>query len=123
MKVNINLLSPPDAIASQDLSELANMIKEDCCVAVEEEKVKSPEGRKDGGLTVGIAIASFTVSAISSLIAVLSYWQSTRPQYSLTVTSGAVEVTIERLSKEKFADISRKLEQAGFTDLNVTVRR
>ncbi len=123
MKVNIRLVSPPDAIDSQELSELANMIKDDCSVVVEEQKLDSPKGRKDGGLTVGIAIASLTVSAVSAFIAVLSYWQSTHPRYSLNVTSGAVQVTIERLSKEELADLSRQLQQAGFTDLKVRIRR
>ncbi len=123
MDVNIRLVVTPDATDSQELSALANMIKDDCSVAVEEQKLHSPQGRKDGGITVGIAIASLTVSAISAFIAVLSYWQSTRPRYSLKVTLGAVQVTLERLSKEELVNLSRQLQQVNFTDLDVTIRR
>jgi len=70
-------------------------------------------GVKDGGLTIGLAIAGLTLSALSTLVSALAYWRSTRPQYSMTIRDGEAEYSFNNLSKEDILTLSKKLEVHG----------
>lgn len=71
---------------SYNLKELAKLIEDECNLSIKIEKGKTNTGVKDGGLAMGIAIASLTLAALQTLISVLQYWESKQPQYSLSIT-------------------------------------
>lgn len=71
---------------SYNLQQLANLIEEECDLSVNIEKADAQPGVRDGGLAIGLAIASLALTAIQTLISVLQYWESKQPKYSLSVT-------------------------------------
>ncbi|NEQ80747.1 MAG: hypothetical protein F6K26_10975 [Moorea sp. SIO2I5] len=71
---------------SYNLKKLANIIQEECDLPVKVEKKEAEPGVRDGGLAMGIAIASLTLAAIQTLFSVLQYWESKQPKYSLSIS-------------------------------------
>jgi hypothetical protein len=57
-------------------------------------------GVKDGGLTVGIAAAGLLLSSISSAVSVLTYWNSRKPRYTLTIEHGNQTVQIANMNQD-----------------------
>ncbi|MCK5027926.1 MAG: hypothetical protein KAS07_05900, partial [Candidatus Pacebacteria bacterium] len=83
----------------RDLSVLADTLSgED--ISVETTKAILP-GIKDSGLITVISIATLGLSAISTLISVLSYWNSTRPKYKISVKSGENFYELTNLNKSE----------------------
>ena len=70
---------------SVKLNELAELIEDECDLSVKIEKKVNP-GKKDGGLAIGIAIASLALATIQTFISVLQFWQSKQPRYSVSIT-------------------------------------
>ncbi len=68
---------------------------------VKSERTAPLQGEKDGGLTVALSIVGLAVSGVATLISVLSYWNSTRPNYSLTVNQGDVSTSVGNLSAKE----------------------
>jgi hypothetical protein len=89
---------------------LAKLIKHECCLELKIERSEIQEGVKDDGLAIGIAIASLGVAAIQSLVAVLQYWESKNPKYSLSIRMRNETFLIENLSKEEFKRKLRKIQ-------------
>ena len=90
-------LASGDAIA---LDELSDALTED---GIANQKIKQPvqAGQKDGGLTMGIAITGAVLSSISTVIAVLNFWLSTRPKYKITVTRGNASIELQNPTREE----------------------
>lgn len=65
-------------------------------------------GRKDGGLTLAIAVASLTLSGISTLISVLTFWRSTRSTGSISMTRGNVTLSVTNLPSDKIAEAAER---------------
>ena len=87
MAVRMGFDGSVDEQASRDLEELAEKLAESG-VAVERTTL-SISGVKDV-LTIGISIASLTVSSISTLIAVVNFWKNQRKtKYRLKLDTGA----------------------------------
>lgn len=63
-------------------------------------------------------------SAISSLLSVLSYWNSRKPSYTLSLEAGAKQLTISQLDKAGVQAALRELQSVdGATQLLVRVAR
>jgi hypothetical protein len=122
MAVDIVPGDTADVAMMRDLSELADDLQAaDLSVETRTADVK---GVKDGGLTVAIALASLTLSAISTLVTVLSYWTSRKPDYSVTLKSRGATFQLSGLDKNGVRDVVAKLkagEDAG--DIAVRVAR
>ena len=69
-------------------------------------------GVKDGGLTVAIAVSGVVLSAISTLVSVLSYWSSNKPKYTLTVTAGGTTLELAQLDKAGVQQAIQQLRSA-----------
>lgn len=71
---------------SYHLKKLAQLIEEECDCSVSIETRESEVGIRDGGLAIGIAIASLVLTGIQTLVSVLQYWESQQSQYSISIT-------------------------------------
>lgn len=67
-------------------------------------------GVKNLDLTTVIAVSSLALSAVSTLVTVLSYWSSQRPKYTVTLKSNAAIHTLAGLDKHGIANVIRELE-------------
>ncbi|HET9954743.1 MAG TPA: hypothetical protein VFQ61_09565 [Polyangiaceae bacterium] len=68
-------------------------------------------GVKDGGLTIAIGIAGVVLSAVSSLVSVLTYWSSRKPSYSVKVEAGSGTLTISDLDPSSVQDVLKRLKE------------
>lgn len=107
MNANIKFKNQVTEENAFDLNQLADLIESDYGLAVERQQGGSESGVKDGGLVIGLTLA---LSAISTLVSVLAYWQSTRSKYSVTVSRGDVTYTIDNLPPDQLENIASKLE-------------
>ncbi len=106
--VNINIKpNVQNQTNSFQLEKIANLIEDDYGIPVDRKKLPTTEGYKDGGLVIALTL---TLSAISTLVSVLSYWQSTRTKASFTLKRGEVTVTVENVSPAKIQDLIAQLE-------------
>ena len=110
MNVRIEFGGTVDDEASFALEELADELRK-ADIAVEPERAEPMTGVRDGGLTIGLAIAGLAVSTLGTLVGVISYWRSTRPGYSVSITRGDTTVTVENLSESQIRDVIVRLQQ------------
>lgn len=94
MTLRISLSGDVTPEISVDVHELAEKLEENG-VAVSVDTVSVPGAKAD--LAIGLAIASLTVSSISTLINVINFWKSQKKSsYRLTLgNDGAGSVTSE----------------------------
>jgi hypothetical protein len=105
----IGEVTPPDALA---LDELFDAFVEEG-VSARKQKTQAEPGKKDGGLTIGLAITGLVLSGIGSVVSILNYWQSTRPKYKVTVVRGETTVQVENLSPAQLPDAIKPLTATG----------
>ena len=72
---------------SYNLKQLAQLIEQECDLAVKLDKQEIKSGTKDGGLVIGISIVSSSLAIIQTVIMTLQYWESKRNKnkYNLSV--------------------------------------
>jgi hypothetical protein len=99
-----------DVEMMRDLSALADILV-DGDISVERTKISLP-GVKDGGLTTAISVATLGLSAISTMITALSYWNSTRPKYKISVKSEDVSYELSNLSKAELRTVINSLKES-----------
>lgn len=120
MKAYIKLEGNVTDDDSYSLKELADLISKDCDLSVKIEKTEPEPRGKDGGLAIGIAIASLAIATIQTLISVFQYWQSKRPKYSLSVTfhSPARKETLllESSSTQEIQEMISHLKSQSFPE-------
>ncbi|MDB9429747.1 MAG: hypothetical protein ACK4XH_05630 [Microcystis sp.] len=123
MNININLQHEVTSEDSYELEYLAMLIEKECNLTVKQEKLESLSKVKDGGLTIGIAIASLALSAVGTFISVLAYWQSQKPRYSVSMTIGTQTYTIENISPQQIENIQTTIAQlqSSSTQSNILV--
>ena len=110
MDVYVNFRGNVTEEDSYHLNQLANLVEKDCDLPVQMNKKDLQKGVKDGGLTIGLAIASLGLSAIGTLISVLSYWRSQQPKYSITVTRGDAQFVIDNMNQKQLQSVISQLE-------------
>jgi hypothetical protein len=86
MNVGISFEGTINEDDSYHLKNLAQLIEEECDCSVSIETRESEVGIRDGGLVIGIAIASLVLTGIQTLVSVLQYWESQQSQYSISIT-------------------------------------
>lgn len=105
---------------SYELQKLAEDISDEFTVAVTKKHASPRTGVRDDGLIIGIAIANLTVAAIAALFTILSYWNSTRPTYTVYLSNGENEITFGNLSQKGMQELVKKFE-ASATRRNIRV--
>lgn len=108
-------------IESYDLDELASLIIDECDTKVKLVKAEPVEGVKDGGLTIGIAVVGLALSGISTLIAILAYWQSQKPKYSASITLGNKVISIENITLEQLQMIADEKPESQNQQLEILI--
>jgi hypothetical protein len=99
-------------VSPHDAAELAELAAEMRLAGISVAEVKSPSqpGTKDGGLVIALAAGGLTVALVRTGIAIVAYWQSSRPKFSLSLTQDGVGVTVGNLSAKQLEELSPKLE-------------
>lgn len=115
MDVRIAFVGQPTDETSYAFDELAAVLSDEGLSNRKEQSIPQA-GRKDGGLTLVIALAGLGVSAIGTLITVLSYWKSTRPKYRISVSRGAVTIEVENLDAAQISEATTRLTAVGQHD-------
>ena len=95
---------------SYQLIKLASVLEDEYRFSVNLEKRQANQGERDGGLVIGIAIASLGLTAIQALLAALQYWDSRQPKYSISVVSGNKTLLVENLTKQQIENEVSKLQ-------------
>lgn len=114
--MNIEILYKDNVteIESNDLQKLSDAIVKSCDTQATPKLQKSESGQKDIGLIIGLTIAGFALSAIDTLINVLTYWQAQRTKYSISFSTATGRYTLETRSIDDFkAELSRLGETAA----------
>jgi hypothetical protein len=123
MKARISFVGDVLGEDSIRLTQLAELIESDCELSVEVKRKKSEFGVKNGGLAIGIAIASLGLASLRSLFTVLAYWKSQNPKYSISVTRGDLIETIENLDFERYQKEFGRLAQDSRVKIDVNIER
>jgi len=122
MKIQINFPSKITAEESNHLLALATIIERDYDISVQRNKQESGPSVKDGGLTIALTIANLAITAVGTLISVLSYWRSRNPKYSITLKRDRYTCTIDNLEPQKIEEVIAHLErQDDSTDIEVQI--
>ncbi len=101
MKVIIEIASKPTGPTSLDLEELSTLIKQDCEVAVERVATAPPFAGTKAEPVTALVIANLVLASLNTLLAVLSFWKSTHPTYTVTVTRGDKTLVIQNAHAEQ----------------------
>jgi hypothetical protein len=123
METEIQFFGEINEIDSYALSELSVLIENECDVHVQQKRTTSQHGVKDGGLVIALTIAGLAFSAVSTLITVISYWetkqQSKKLKYSIAILIGNKIFKIENLQPEQ---IQAELELAKLQEYEQGIR-
>lgn len=111
MDAIIQFMGSVDEEDSYALDELAEALAQDG-LTNQLEKSPTRRGRKDGGLTIAIALAGLALSAVGTLVSVLSYWKSTRPKYNVSISRGEVTIAIENSTPKQVQETIAKLTKS-----------
>ena len=112
MDAIVQLAGPVSQADSYALDELAEGLLQDG-LAPSVQKAPPAAGRKDGGLTLAISLASLGLSAIGTLVSVLSFWRSTHPEYKILIKRAGVEVAIENPNTQQIREATAALTADG----------
>lgn len=69
-------------------------------------------GAKDGGLTIGLTIVGLALSGITTLLSCLSFWKSTRPDFTITVQRGDATITVKNLDQKEAKRLALELTES-----------
>lgn len=78
-------------------------------------------GVKDEGLTVAINAASLLLSAVGTVISVLTYWNSRKPKYTLTLQARSTTRQISQPDQAAVKAIVEQLLQDAPTEIIVRI--
>jgi hypothetical protein len=121
-RVTIAFDGTPTAEDSIALVELQESL-DDAGVVAERTVAPSAAGSKDGGLTLGLAIAGLAVSAIGTLISAITLWGS-KKNYSVAFKTGDATFSANSLSpKEALAVAAAIKDKAVAADIRILVSR
>ena len=122
MDTRIDFDGVPTADDSQQLNELTEALRRSDFVVRSLTAPKGP-GVKSAGLTLGLSIASLAISAVGTLISVISVWGSKR-NYTLTFKSGDTTISANSLNpKEAIAIASALRDKIAAAHIRILVSR
>lgn len=110
MKLSINISGTPTPEDSFKLTGLGELLERELRQNVSFQKGKQKGTKNSGGLVLGIEIAKFILSGVTTLLALLLYWKSQHPKYSITLKRNDYTVKIENLTTGKIKDVINKIE-------------
>ena len=120
MKVQISLTGNVDAVDAAALDEVATSLGSER-IDINVTKLRVP-GVKDGGLTIGIALAGLALTGIGTLVSVLSYWKSSKPQYVVKINAGDTTYTVKSTDPKDILSLSNALQDESSL-INVEICR
>lgn len=109
--VTIKFASTATVEDSLDLQELKNLLEKELGKTVTDVVAPPQSGIKDGGVLLGLTIAGLAFTAIGTLIQVLSYWQSQKPKYMITMKRDDITIQISDLSQEEMEQRIAEFEE------------
>lgn len=109
MTLDIVPAGPVDLEMMYDLGELGGQLE--AAELPAQRATATVPGAKDSGLTVAISLAGLAVSAMSSVLSVLTYWSSQRPRYSLTIQAGPKTLQVSGLDRAGIQALLRDLKE------------
>ena len=119
-KVTITFQETPRIDDSLALNELRDSLNESSIYA-ESEIETTQSGVKDGGLTLGLAIAGLALSAIGTLVSAISLWGSKR-NYSISLKSGDTTFAANNLSAKEARTIAEAIkDEVVASDIKILV--
>lgn len=98
MEIEIRFDGKVNQETSNHLNGLSNAISNSCDVIPDEIRETIEHGQKDSGLILGLTIAGLALSAMDTLINVLTYWQSQQTKYSVEFSIEGKTYTLESSS-------------------------
>jgi hypothetical protein len=122
MEVTIESQQKAELDVMRDLGELASEFKSAGLPATEQ----SPNltGVKTVGLAEFIQIGGLALTSISTLITILTYWSSKKPQYKVTLNANSTSVEVSNLDKKGTMQLIGQLNAAGLsTDINIQIKK
>ena len=123
MDVKLSFNGKANPKCAYDLDELANMLnKSDINEVVPNQIIAA--GIKDGGLTIGLTIVGLALTAIGTFISVLSYWESKKPDYNITLTYGDISFTVNNLSNKQMQELANSIRSANqLEQIDISISR
>jgi hypothetical protein len=73
-------------------------------------RARLPGAKAD--LALAISIAGLALSTVSTVISVLSFWQSKQAQYSVTIKQGDVTYQVSNLGRDEVREIGERIAKA-----------
>ncbi|XOF34481.1 MAG: hypothetical protein ACL93V_04080 [Candidatus Electrothrix sp. YB6] len=109
----------PSGESSYRLNSLAEFIEQEADIPVQLEKGEPQKGSKTD-LTIALSIAGLALSAVATLVSVLSYWKSQQPNYSVSIKCGNTTIQLNNVSSDELQAVIKKLEEQNHSsDLTV----
>lgn len=107
--------------SSYCLNHLAQFIEQEADIPVQLEKCPSKKGSK-ADLTVALSIAGLSLSAVATLISVLSYWKAQQPKFSVSFRCDDITIMSDNVSPDELPTVIQKLKEqnhSSTSDLTV----
>jgi hypothetical protein len=98
---------PPSHEDDSELTELREALADGLDTTPRVERAAAPDA-KDGGLTIGIAIAGLALKAIKLGLDLVKQWADARPKYTVKIAVG--DATVEGRNLDE-ATVTRVLNQ------------
>lgn len=107
---------------SYHLINLADLIEKECDIPVKRIKDAPQQGRKDGGLTIGLTVAGLILTGIGTLVTALSYWKSQQPKCSISITRGNVTIVIDNIPPDQLrSEVALLEEESSSSEIKVLI--
>ena len=98
---------PPSHADDSELAELREALADGLDTTPRVERATAPDA-KDGGLTIGIAIAGLALNAIKLGLDLVKQWADARPKYTVKIAVGDATVEARNLDE---ANVTRVLKE------------
>ncbi len=123
MNVNVRYEGKPSPQDSYEIQQLMEAFA-DADMVVKPKRAEVKPRQKDSGLMIGLTIAGLVLSALGTVVSVLSAWSSMRDNYSVSITRGDVTVEVSGLSAKGLQESVKRLRASkGASRLAVQISR
>ena len=104
---------------SHMLTELAELINENGDLPVDVEKKKAKQGMKPIDLVTALSIVGVALSAIGTLISILSFRKSQEPSISVSITRGDTTISIDNVKPNQIQQLTSQLEAEESPEIGI----
>lgn len=120
MNSRIIFLSTGSPQISTEINELALLLEKEVNISVSLIKDVIKPHIKNDGLSVAIDILNLTATTIGLFISTLSYWQSQKPRYTISISYDNKTISIDNIKNSQIKEVVSQIE-AGFSDIDVSI--